>query len=139
VLSGTAPRAAQLAAARGLLPLPQADLLEILVGLPENTDGELLQHSLETLASQESGSLDSAVRSAEIAPRVLGYFAARPTLPASLHEAILLNPRTPAAAVAAFARTTTSGLLLELIAVATRRPLSSSSRPSLPPISAVQA
>ncbi|MEJ7624997.1 MAG: hypothetical protein WKF34_13470 [Pyrinomonadaceae bacterium] len=116
VLSGTAPRAAQLAAARGLLPLPQTDLLEILVGLTENADGELRQHSIESLASQESGNLDTAVRSAEIAPRVLAYFAAQPTLSTSLHEAILLNAQTPAAAIATFARSTTSGPLLELIA-----------------------
>ena len=31
VVEGTAPRPAQLAASRGILPLPQADLLEILV------------------------------------------------------------------------------------------------------------
>ena len=37
IINGTAPRPAQLAAARGMLPLPQTDLLEILAALANTT------------------------------------------------------------------------------------------------------
>ena len=115
VVEGSAPRSAQLAASRGLLPLPQADLLELLVGLSENTDPEIKKNALETLGSQQMSDIDGAVRSNETAPSVLRYFAERTELPASVHEAVLINANTPATAIVSFAATTTNGSLLELI------------------------
>ena len=115
VVEGSAPRSAQLAALRGLLPLPQADLLELLVGLSENPDPEIKKNALETLGSQQTSDIDGAVRSSETAPSVLRYFAERTELPASVHEAVLINANTPATAIASFAARTTNGSLLELI------------------------
>ena len=115
VVEGSAPRSAQLAASRGLLPLPQADLLELLVGLSENPDPEIKKNALETLGSQQMSDIDGAVRSNETAPSVLRYFAERTELPASVHEAVLINANTPATAIASFAARTTNGSLLELI------------------------
>ena len=115
VVEGSAPRTAQLAASRGLLPLPQADLLELLVGLSESADPEIRTNAAETLRSQQAADIDGAVRSNETAPSVLQYFARQPELPASVHEAVLVNTNTPAAAIASFATRTTNGSLLELI------------------------
>ena len=115
VVEGSAPRSAQLAASRGLLPLPQADLLELLVGLSENPDPEIKKNALETLGSQQMSDIDGAVLSNETAPSVLRYFAGQTNLPASVHEAVLINANTPATAIASFAARTTNGLLLELI------------------------
>lgn len=115
VVEGSAPRAAQLAASRGLLPLPQADLLELLVGLSENVDPEIKKNALETLGSQQASDIDGAARSNETAPSVLRYFAEQTELPVSVHEAVLINANTPATAIASFAARTTNGSLLELI------------------------
>lgn len=115
VVEGSAPRAAQVAASRGLLPLPQNDLLEILVLFAEGSDAELRANAAETLRSQPADVLDSTVRTHDIAPKVLGYFARQPGLPVKLHEAVLTNDRTPAPAIAEFAAKTQSGPLLELI------------------------
>ena len=115
VVEGTAPRPAQLAASRGVLPLPQADLLEILVSFAAGSDAELKENARNALTEQSTDAIQTAVRSADVAPRVLAYFAAEDTLPAAVHEAILINPRTPADAVSKFARTTQNGQLLELI------------------------
>ena len=115
VVEGSAPRSAQLAASRGLLPLPQADLLELLVGLSENPDPEIKKNALETLGSQQMSDIDGAVLSNETAPSVLRYFAGQTNLPASVHEAVLINANTPATAIASFAARTTNGSLLELI------------------------
>jgi len=41
IISGRAPQAARMAAARGLLPLPQADLLEALVALSASEEAFL--------------------------------------------------------------------------------------------------
>lgn len=115
VLEGSAPRPAQLAASRGLLPLPQADLLEILVALAESQDGELKQNALESLRSQPMDAVVSTIKSTDAPPSVLAYYVSQQSVPAAVQEAILLNPRTPADAIAAFARRTQNGSLLELL------------------------
>jgi len=115
IITGTAPRPAQLAAARGILPLPQADLLEILVALAKQTDAELAESAAVTLASQDQTELENAVKSNETAPQVLAYFAEQDGAARQIHEAILSNPKTPAASIINFARRTTSGELLEVI------------------------
>ena len=53
IVAGTAPAPAKLAAARGMLPLQQNDLLEVLVALSNDADAELAQNARETLAAQE--------------------------------------------------------------------------------------
>jgi len=115
VVEGSAPRAAQLAASRGLLPLPQADLLELLVGLASSADAEIKENAAETLRTQHATDIDVAVRSSETAPSVLQYFAGQTELPAGVHEAVLTNAKTPATAIESFATRTTNGSLLELI------------------------
>lgn len=115
VLDGSAPRAAQLAASRGALPLPQADLLEILVTLYQGEDVELRENAATALRSQQVGDIESTVRSDQIAPRVLGYFAAQSELPTGVYEAVITNPLTPPDTIALLARSTQNGSLLELI------------------------
>jgi hypothetical protein len=53
IISGAAPRPAVLAAARGILPLPQSDLLEVLVFLARNEDAELAENARNTLTAQD--------------------------------------------------------------------------------------
>jgi len=115
VIEGSAPRPAQVAASRGILPLPQADLLEILVNFFHGEDPELKGNAAAALAEQDVESLAETVRSNNIAPEVLTYFAERTDVPTKLHESVVLNPRTPKAAVVKFAGSTTEGGLLELI------------------------
>ncbi len=115
VIGGTAPRPAKLAASRGVLPLPQADLLEILVHFYNGNDAELRENARATLIGQSSEELESSLRSSDIAPSVLAYFAEQPNLPTALHEAIVTNTRTPADSISKFARTTQNSQLLELI------------------------
>ena len=115
IVGGTAPRPAQLAAARGILPLPQSDLLEILVALSQNNDAELAENAQNTLAVQDRNELGNIVKSDQIAPQVLAYFAEQDNLPPEIHETILTNPKTPDAAIVQFARKTKKGELLELL------------------------
>lgn len=115
IVEGTAPRPAQLAAARGALPLPQTDLLEILVIFFEGSDAELKDAASETLRSQQPEALEATIRSAELAPSVLAHFSGSLDLPSSIHEAIITNVSTPPEAIARFAAKTSSGALLELI------------------------
>ncbi len=115
VITGTAPPPAKLAAARGMLPLPQNDLLEILVALAAGSDSELARIARETLSAQDDSAIKQAVGSNEIAPRVLDFFVDFENLPAEIYETILQNPKTPEQTIVKFARKTTKGDLLELI------------------------
>lgn len=117
IIEGTAPRPARLAAARGALPLPQSDLLEILVAFAGGEDGELVQNAKQTLHTQNHDSLHSLIAAGEAAPQVLGYFVRQTSLPKHLHEAIITNVKTPSEAILDFAKTSDSGQLLELVSL----------------------
>lgn len=117
VVEGTAPRPAVVAASRGILPLPPSDLLEVLVMLARSDDKELSQNATNTLHTQDKAGLESSLRSDEIAASVLDYFGGIAGLPQGVYEAIITNGKTPPATFVRFARTTTSGELIERIAL----------------------
>lgn len=121
IVAGTAPKGAKMAAARGMLPLDQADMLEALVALRASDDEAVKQAAEETLAAQEKEALLVVASSAEAAPAVLGYLAARPDLGREIHEAVTLNTSTPDEAVALLAGMTPDGPLLELITINQQR------------------
>lgn len=122
VVEGTAPRPARLAASRGILPLPQTDLLEILVALAQqNGDEELSANARETLKNQDRQRLTGVVSAPQISPQVLAYFAGEENLPFEAYEAIISNPNTPDPAIIKFARNTRDGSLLELITLNQQR------------------
>ncbi len=116
IVEGTAPRPAVLAAARGVLPLPQSDLLEVLVAFARSTDAELSGHAKQTLNAQDTAGLESSLRTEEVATSVLDYFAEQPGLPPGIYEAILTNAKTAGPTFVNFAKRTPSGELLERIA-----------------------
>ncbi len=117
VIEGTAPRPAVLAAARGALPLPQTDLLEVLVAFARSDDGELSKHAKLTLNSQDVTALESSLRTDDVAVAVLDYFADQAGLPSKIHEAIITNGKTAAETYVRFARTSKNAELIDRIAV----------------------
>src|SRR3954471_20181244 len=100
IVAGTAPQRARLAAARGMLPLDQADLLEALVALRASDDAQVAEAAEETLAAQEPESLLVIAASDGAAPSVLGYLATRAGASRQVQEAVTLNARTPDEAIA---------------------------------------
>ena len=121
IIKGTAPHLARLAAASGLLPLSQLDLLEVLVALRRGSDPEIAEAAEGTLQSQETNDLLNAARADDTPPAVLAYLAERPNLPRSVHEAAVLNKSTPDTAIVTLATITGDGELLELITVNQQR------------------
>ena len=121
VITGAAPRPARLAAARGLLPLPQAELLEILVNLVVTEDKEIADTALLTLDSQDPNELRGVANSEEAAPSVLDFLARKKELPREVHESVIANPRTSGEALVDLAKNTGEGALLELIAINQQR------------------
>ncbi|HEX7294757.1 MAG TPA: hypothetical protein VF251_03320 [Pyrinomonadaceae bacterium] len=106
-----------LAAAGGLLPLPQNDLLEVLVFLTQSDDTEIATTAFATLEEQNNDELTLLARIDTTAPSVLGYLTSHANGTRELYEAAIENRSTPDEALAHFARSTRDGSLLELIAL----------------------
>ena len=121
IIAGNAPPAARLAAARGLLPLPQADLLEALIHLSSDDDPEVVRAARGTLDSQQAGDLLSVAKAADTAPSVLGYFASLSNAGPEIHEAVAGNNNTPDKAIALLAGMTSDAFLLEFITLNQQR------------------
>jgi len=121
IIEGSAPQPARLAAARGLLPLPQQDLLEVLVALSNNSDAEIAEAANETLQSEGPDELLIAAKADETAPTVLAYLANQTEAKREIHEALILNSNTPDEALVVLASATKDGPLLELVALNQQR------------------
>src|SRR5215210_4686246 len=100
IVAGTAPAQARMLAARGLLPLPQADLVEALVALAASDDAEVASAARSTLESQDAGEMLEIAKTSETAPAVLGYLAAQQKSGREIQEAVTLNHSTPDEAIA---------------------------------------
>lgn len=121
IISGAAPPPARLAAARGLLPLAQTDLLEALVHLREDSEPQVASAAQETLNTQQPADLHGVATSSETSPSVLGYLASLTNATAELHEAVARHPNTPDEAIVLLTKTTKHRSLLELIALNQQR------------------
>jgi hypothetical protein len=121
IIGGSAPHQARLAAASGMLPLPQSDLLEVLVALGQSEDSEIATAAKATLEGQESEDLLTAARSDETSVAVLDYLATLSQNTSQIHEAVILNKKTSDQAIAGLAASTSDGSLLELIAANQQR------------------
>ncbi|MFZ0063217.1 MAG: hypothetical protein WAL47_14395 [Pyrinomonadaceae bacterium] len=120
IISGKAPQPARLAAASGLLPLPQADLLEVLVALQQSEDAEIATAATATLQEQDNSDLLDAAKNADTSPAVLDYLGGLTTT-REIHEAVILNKNTPDPAIAQLAAAIEDGSLLELITLNQQR------------------
>ena len=121
IISGSAPQPARLAAARGMLPLPQSDLLEVLVALTSSDDAQIAAAAGETLKAEAPEDLLTAASGEDTAPNVLSYIASQPDGKKEIYEAAILNTRTPDQALAKLAATTPHSSLLELITINQQR------------------
>jgi len=121
IISGDAPPAARLAAARGMLPLPQADLLEALIHLSTDDAPEVARAAQGTLDAQQPGDLLNVATAGEVAPSVLGYLASLANATHEIHEAVAGNDNTPDKAIALLAGVTADTSLIEFITLNQQR------------------
>ena len=110
-----------MAAARGLLPLAQSELLEALVHLRTDSDEKIAQAAQTTLEEQQPQDLLNVAKASETAASVMGYLASIPSSARELHEAVATHANTPDQAIALLANLTADGSLLELITLNQQR------------------
>ena len=104
-----------------MLPLQQSDLLEVLVALATSDDEQISTAAMETLNAETPDNLLVAAKAPDTSPDVLAYLATQAAGTHEIHEATILNNRTPDQAIAKLASTTANGALLELIVVNQQR------------------
>lgn len=121
IIGGSAPHQAKLAAASGLLPLPQSDLLEVLVALRTSEDSEIAAAAKDTLESQDAEDLLTAARSDDTSTAVLDYLATFSGDARAIHEAVILNNKTADETIATLASSTSDWSLLDIIAINQQR------------------
>lgn len=117
ILKGTAPAAVRMAAARGILPLSQSEMLEVLVAIADGPDPDLAKIAGGTIASQDVAAIEALVRADEASAAVLAHLIRRPAMPVTMYEALVANEATPIGSIVEFARTTSLASLLEFIAL----------------------
>jgi hypothetical protein len=108
----TSPKRIRLAAAQGLLPLSPAEILEILMKLILDEDGEIARIAEETLLSWPEEDLLVKAKSDHASPELLERLAGSAS--EAVLEAVILNPLTSSLVVSKLARTV-PGRLLEII------------------------
>jgi hypothetical protein len=121
VISGAAPRQARLAAAKGNLPFPLVDFLEVLAFLSSDDDAEIAQSARETFQSQPTGNLLSVISTEKIATKVLTFVAETDSFDRKIYESVVTNVKTPDESILKIARKTGDGSLLELVTVNQQR------------------
>jgi hypothetical protein len=89
-LTGTPATQIRMAAARGVLPLPADEMLQILVHLLGDADSAVAAQAGQTLQTWPEESVVTQLKSPACASPVMDYFAAHPTS-SSMLEAIILN------------------------------------------------
>lgn len=104
-----------------MLPLPQNDLLEVLVALTASDDAQLATAATETLNAETPEDLLIAAGGQDTAPNVLAYLATVADGKQEVYEAAILNTRTPDQALATLAASTSNSSLLELITINQQR------------------
>ena len=104
-----------------MLPLPQSDLLEVLVALTASDDAQIASAATETLKSESVEELLVAATGQDTAPNVLAYLAMQVDGKPEIYEATILNTRTPDEALAKLAATTPHSSLLELLTINQQR------------------
>jgi hypothetical protein len=117
VIEGTAPRPARLAAARGILPLPDQDLIEVLVAFATSEDDELSNYARQSIRTQDTEMLNTLVRSERIPIHALSYLATVNELPRKIHESIISNARTPITTVVKFIGETANAELIDAVSL----------------------
>jgi hypothetical protein len=121
IKSGNAPKPARLAAARGMLPLAQEEILESLLILRQDGEEDVRAAAEGTLNNFDAKSALPIAQNSNSSLDLLGFLAAWDRSPHEVLEAIILNKSTPDEAIALLAGKSRNGSLLEAITINQQR------------------
>jgi hypothetical protein len=115
IKSGAAPEVVRLAAARGLLPFSNEEMLEALVALTDDGDDSVRSVAATTIERLEPSSFIGLASERNTPPGVLGFLCLWQKAPRELVEAALFNTATPDTALVQLASMTRHPAIVEAI------------------------
>lgn len=121
IKSGKAPKPARLAAARGMLPLAQEDLLQVLILLYGDEELDVKNAAEATLGTIDPAQMLPIAQNAAASAETLEFLAAWPRSTSEILEAVILNHTTPDSAIEWLASRPIAGSLLEAITINQQR------------------
>lgn len=121
IKSGSAPKPARLAAARGMLPLAQEDLIQVLILLYGDGDLEVKSAAESTLSSIDPAQMLLIAQNNASPTETLEFLASWSGSTNEVLEAVILNQATPDTAIEHLASRPIVGSLLEAITINQQR------------------
>lgn len=121
IKSGNAPKPARLAAARGMLPLSQEDMLQALILLGQDPEEDIRTAAQGTLNNFDPSALLPIAQNSNSPVEVLNFLAGWPKATNNIIEAIILNKSTADEAIAMIASRSNNASLLEAITINQQR------------------
>jgi hypothetical protein len=117
IASGSAPRVAKLAAARGMLPLGAEDMIEALRLLTTDVDDEVRSAATSTLKSYDMGRLRPVIENPNAPASVVSFLATWKWLPRDLYQPLIFHENMPDEALETMAATSELAEVIELVAL----------------------
>jgi hypothetical protein len=117
IKTNAAPPAVRLAAARGMLPLSNEEMLEALVALGSDESSEVRAAAAATIDKLKPHSFVTLAGDVNSPPEVLGFLAIWPRSHKELLEAVVFNRATPDNALAYLAGRTNNPAIIETISL----------------------
>ena len=115
IRSGAAPEPVKLAAARGLLPLSNEEMLESLVALNADRHPDVRAAAVTTLGTLNPETFSHLASHADTHVDVLAFLCLWSRAPRELVEAVIFNPSTPDGALAQLAARSPDSKIIEAI------------------------
>lgn len=106
-----------MAAARGMLPLTNEDLLEVLVALVEDESDEVRAAASSTIDTLDPASFATLASDQQTASEVLDFLCLWPRAPRSLVEAVVFNRTTSDSVLARLARESADSAIVEAVSL----------------------
>jgi len=110
LLAGTAPKKVRMLIARGLAPIPPAEMLELLVCLLKDKDAEVRAQAEQTILAWDEKEIGAQLDSPSCPPSVLEYFAGT-SKSEDLLQRIIANPASPDSLIQSLAAAAPARLL----------------------------
>ena len=109
LFNGKSPKSIRLVVARGLIPIPPADMLPLLVRLAEDDEKEVADTASATLSGWNEVEIVVHLQTRGCSAAVMEYFSRSPA--PAVQEAIILNPEATGAMIASLAARVAAPLL----------------------------
>jgi hypothetical protein len=114
IVEGRAPSHVRTAAARGALPLPRTELVQLFVILIEDDEEEIRQAAQASLEALDTAAIQEVLADPSCKPEVLVHFAKSATRQEAIAERIAFHPEVPVRALTILAAGG-SGPVIELV------------------------